>query len=154
MWLPEAFGDVVDERLGRDPFDPRNWPEYWRGTQTLPLGDGCNAPVILLDWIDYQWAIRWKWTWTTSKQGATRRHKVYGRRNTGGGALVSGYRTPQVWVWLHKEICEREHGPAPSLFHTIADHIDGDTLNCRRRNLRWATPSENRLNIAVEKSCD
>lgn len=140
--LLEAFGDVVDERLGRDPFDPRNWPEYWRGTQSLPLGDGCNAPVILLDWTDYQWAIRWRWAWVTSKQGLNRRHKVYGRRNT-----TRGVKGSNLWVWLHKEICEREHGPAPSLFHSIADHIDGDTLNCRRSNLRWATPAENRANV-------
>lgn len=146
MWLPEAFGDVADQRLGRDPFDPRNWPEYWRGTQELPLGDGCNAPVILLDWPDYQWATRWRWSWTTSKQGPRRKLKIYARRNT--NTWVSGFRQPQAWVWLHKEICLRAHGSAPSLFHSIADHIDGDTLNCRRSNLRWETPSGNRINIA------
>ena len=141
MWLPSGF-DGGPRIPGADPFDPRFFVEHWRGTQSLPLGDSCNAPVVLLDYEDYQWAHRWLWSWTTSKQGATRRHKVYARRNTGSGKL-----TPQYWIWLHKAICERAHGPPPTLFHTIADHRDGDTLNCRRINLRWATPSDNRRNI-------
>lgn len=130
-------------------FHADDWPPSIEppGVQHLPLGDYSNAPVILLDWIDYQWAIRWRWSWCTSKIGRNRRHKVYARRNTGNGLS-------QQWLWLHKEICFRQHGPAPSLFHTIADHANGLTLDCRRENLRWATASGNRLNIAVEESCD
>lgn len=146
MWLPYAFDGGL--RIpGADPFDPRFFEEFWQGTQSLPLGDGCNAPVVLLDYEDYHWATRWLWRWTTSKQGVNRRHKVYARRNTGSHRMANGHRTPQAWVWLHKEICLRAHGPAPDIFHTIADHKDGDTLNCRRGNLRWATPSMNRRNI-------
>ena len=141
LYLPYDSGVRIP---GVDDFDPRFFSEYWRGTQTLTLGDGCNAPMVYLDYEDYQWATRWLWSWTTSKLGPRRRHKVYARRNTGSGRI-----TPQRWVWLHKEICERAHGPPPTLFHTIADHRDGDTLNCRRSNLRWATPAENRANINV-----
>lgn len=146
MWLADAF-DGGPRLPGVDHFDPRFFDQHWLGTQTLPLGDGCNAPVILLDYEDYQWATRWLWSWTTSKQGTNRRHKVYARRNSGSNRMANGYRTPQRWLWLHKEICERAHGPPPTLFHTIADHLNGDTLNCRRVNLRWATPAENRANI-------
>ncbi len=33
-----------------------------------------------------------------------------------------------------------------------ADHADGDSLNNQRKNLRWSTPSQNRLNRGVFKN--
>jgi CO dehydrogenase/acetyl-CoA synthase beta subunit len=49
-------------------------------------------------------------------------------------------------VWLHKEVCERANGAAPSELHTIGDHQDGESLNNQRGNLEWATRSMNRRN--------
>ena len=43
---------------------------------------------------------------------------------------------------VHRLVCEAFHGPAPSPHHHCA-HADGDPLNNRADNLRWATPREN-----------
>lgn len=43
---------------------------------------------------------------------------------------------------VHRLVCEAFHGPAPSAKHHAA-HNDGDPLNNRADNLRWATAKEN-----------
>lgn len=43
---------------------------------------------------------------------------------------------------VHRLACEAFHGPKPSLKHQVA-HNDGNQLNNRADNLRWATPKEN-----------
>lgn len=94
----------------------------------------------IVDEIDYQWALKWKWSEKWSR-GHT---KVYLRRVFSEG---SGIARRQTTVWLHREICWRRWGPPPDEFHTMADHRNGDELDCRRKNLKWATPSMNARNI-------
>jgi hypothetical protein len=48
--------------------------------------------------------------------------------------------------YLHVEIHKRTGVPPPSAAHIIVDHRDGDSFNCRRSNLRWATYSMNSMN--------
>lgn len=45
---------------------------------------------------------------------------------------------------VHRLVCEAWHGPPPSESHQVA-HRDGKPLNCRYKNLRWATVKENHL---------
>lgn len=42
-------------------------------------------------------------------------------------------------LYLHREIIRAEKGE-------IVDHINGDTLDCRRHNLRFVTPKQNAMN--------
>lgn len=50
-------------------------------------------------------------------------------------------------IWMHKLVLERTGVVPPSALHWIGDHMDGNTLNCQRNNLRWATVQMNAKNI-------
>jgi hypothetical protein len=83
---------------------------------------------------DYDFVTQWRWKWnwdrTKKKRYAIRTPRIQGRSTT---------------IYLHKVICERK-GPAPSEAHTIGDHQNGESLDCQRHNLEWATVSQNRRN--------
>lgn len=82
---------------------------------------------------DYQWALQWKWQFTYD------RHKVkmYATRST----WENGRRKK---IYLHKQILSERMGIIPpTAAHTIGDHGDSDSLNDRRGNLEWVTPTEN-----------
>jgi hypothetical protein len=85
---------------------------------------------------DYAWAIQWKWqiTWDRHKR------KMYATRTT--RTKESGGR--RFKLYLHKEILKRSGKVQPSEKHHMGDHGDGDSLNCQRWNVNWATPSQNR----------
>jgi hypothetical protein len=99
--------------------------------------DNDGATAALLDDVDYVWAVQWLWTVTPNSTKC----KVYATRNT---RAPSSRR--QIKVYLHKEVLKRFAPVAPTPQHTICDHKNGESLDCRRDNLRWATPLENRHN--------
>ncbi len=84
----------------------------------------------VVDYEDYLWAIKYKW----GKKPNSRGKKLYAYR-------VSRNRS----IYLHVEIMLRMCCP-PTEEHTMVDHIDGDSLNNKRNNLRWATAKDNARN--------
>lgn len=97
------------------------------------LDSACTI-CALVSFEDYAWALQWKWqiTWDRHKR------KAYATRSTGGKS--NGRRK----LYLHKEVLLRTMKLPPTPKHTMGDHGDGNSLNCERWNLDWATPSQNR----------
>jgi hypothetical protein len=100
--------------------------------------DNSGEVYAVVDEVDYQWALQWKWRFVTDKRGK----KKYAVRMTRQRRIDP---KKQIAVYLHKDILLRSGKKAPTVAHTIGDHGDGDSLNCRRTNLNWATPSQNNL---------
>lgn len=81
---------------------------------------------------EYAWCIK-----------RCRRGKEYLRRAV--AIWENRVKIKTISLYLHVEIMKRVE-PPPTIFHTIVDHRDGNTFNCRRKNLRWATPKLNNMN--------
>lgn len=112
--------------------------------------DPSSNIYAIVDRVDVEFAQSWLWSASQSKSGTRRIEKWYARRtlqvSTGPqGNRHSSRRT--INIWLHKEILLRAKGPPPSKSATIGDHRNGNSLDCRRCNLRWSTASENRRNL-------
>ena len=86
----------------------------------IPLGGGLFATV---DARDYKWLSQYKWC-VLSKCGAP-----YAVRRTKDGRMV----------YMHREIMGAPKG-------SVVDHIDHNTLNNRRCNLRVCTQAQNHAN--------
>lgn len=94
-----------------------------------------HTVFVLLDGADLEWARKWRWHWRKDK----RNKKFYATRST----WEDGRRKT---LYLHVEVLRRSKKKRPTALHRISDHIDGDTLNCRLDNLRWATGEMNGKN--------
>lgn len=118
-----------------DPWDPNNWDldkhEY------RIYGDDNAQTWCVVDEVDYHWAIRWKWHINTPnpKVNGSKRYFV---RSTSNG------RRWGPKLYLHIAILKRARRRRPSPLHIYSDHKDGNERNCRRKNLRWRTPKQNR----------
>lgn len=119
-----------------DPFDPNTWPTEL--PERRIYGNDWDATFYaVVSEEDYPWAIQWRWNAKRSPCG-----KLYLRRAVGENA--DGQRLRTFTAYLHVEVMKRQ-APQPTLKH-VADHWNGDSLDCRRDNLRWATKRENNRN--------
>lgn len=88
-------------------------------SKLIPLTQGQNA---LVDDDVYEWASQYKWCFM----------RVY--RHYGYAARAG--TNPKRTIYLHREIARPVDG-------LVIDHINGDTLDCRRENLRLCTTKQN-----------
>lgn len=88
--------------------------------------------VAIVDDEDFDWAFQWKWYAHLTRSGFYAKRKDYssGRQKT---------------IQLHREILARKLG-RPLEPGEETDHINGDTLDNRRANLRLATHAQNGRN--------
>jgi hypothetical protein len=87
----------------------------------IPLGHNRFA---IVDARDYKWLSKYKWC-ASNKRGT-----IYAMRRTKEGKTV----------YMHREIMQAPKG-------TVVDHIDHNTLNNRRCNLRVCTLEQNYANM-------
>ena len=89
----------------------------------------------LVDATDYSWLVETKWNvWWSGRA----RWQLYAKRNIG---------RDRATVRMHREIMLRAEPKAPEEAAGLhVDHINGQTLDNRRANLRWVTPLQNRAN--------
>lgn len=104
-------------------------------TKKIFLSDRDDTKFVTVDAVDYDWLMQWRWSYRYNSTGK----KIYAVRNT----TVKG--TP-VTLYMHVEIMKRTGAPKPSPKSYMTDHIDCDSTNNRRSNLRWATPRANTRN--------
>jgi hypothetical protein len=137
-----------------DPFDPNLLFAAAPSPHAfLHLSNRIDCYCIL-DHEDYEWARRFLWchsygsgSYDEETRTIDRPDVIYARRSV----AIPGRRTPsgrQAYgnLWLHRAILTQAQGPAPYP-DMVGDHINGDTLDNRRTNLRWATRVQNSRNV-------
>lgn len=122
----------------KDPFNPNNWKDDADFVYRIPCLNSHHEAI--LDYEDYVHFSKWNWHSKLSKGGK----KIYFCRTV--WTAMHG-RSNTTSLYLHKAIYERSGIKPPSFEYSIVDHRDGNSLDCRKANLRWATPSMNRRNI-------
>ena len=96
--------------------------------------------MAVVDAEDYEWLSQWKWR--ANVRGPEYVYAVRTHRETGPDG-----REIKRDVYMHRELLGLEHGN-----RLMGDHIDGDTLDNRRTNIRRVTRTQNAMNQAASRS--
>ena len=88
---------------------------------------------VLLDDEDYEWAKEYNWHLNIQRNESATLPKYYARRRIG---MVEG---KQKNMLLHREILK-------PLKRQVTDHINGNTLDNRKENLRVCDKNQNQAN--------
>jgi len=132
-----------------DDFDPNTWDlEH----EHRIYADDYGNDYALVDAIDYQYLIQWRWRIKKSRVWAgTKNPKMYLSRpghETISPRTKDNRNRIQSTIFLHTEVMERTGILRPNTNQKIiVDHANGNGFDCRRKNLRWATLSFNNKNI-------
>lgn len=91
----------------------------------------------LVDADEFEWLSQWQWNVWHAGGGA--RWQTYAKRNTG---------VRRDTLRMHRELHIRSNPPPDEKFliEHVVDHINGQTLDNRKANRRWATKLDNRVN--------
>jgi len=100
-------------------------------TKTIPLSQG---KVALVDDEDHEWLSQWNWTYD-QRNGYGYAYRQRSRKDKRTGS-----------VYMHQAILNPPNGME-------GDHINGDGLDNRRRNLRVCTRAENMRNRRKHAKC-
>lgn len=121
--------------------DPTPQPHEYR-----IYGDDNAQTWVVVDQVDYLWAVQWRWHFNKPHPGRNG-SKQYLVRSNGSG----GRRRGKKFI-LHLEIMKRKGISPPTDDHIYVAHLDDDEFNCRRANLDWTTPKNNRSTSEKAKS--
>ena len=135
-------------------FDPTTWVK--EDHQFRIYGDDYENIYAVVDEVDYHYLVQWRWKPSVSRiHKGTKKPKVYLCRAAseiiGPDLFIDGKRRQQRIVrslYLHHVVMERKGDKRPKTNKAvITDHANGDGLDCRRNNLRYATISFNNKNL-------
>ena len=112
-------------------------------TRTIPIG-ARGQHTVVVDAQDYAYLTHWRWSFMISRwrYGA----KVYARRSVRVRDAAAPRRGRNVTLLMHRVILTERMGLAPPSAAHEGDHIDVDSLNNTRANLRWSSRAEQNAN--------
>lgn len=103
---------------------PTPWRQLWLSER--------HGIWCLVDADDWDWIVQWRWNWAWHRNS---RWALYAKRNVGAARST---------LYLHRELMKYIE---PDADHSLlVDHVNGQSLDNRKTNLRWATVAQNNAN--------